>query len=272
MSDLALNGKVCLITGASGGIGRAIARAYAKAGARLVVTARHSADLIETARICREEPGYGGCIYFGLDILAPDTPARLLDFTLETYGRLDVLVNNAGICGPVGNLVDVGASDWWKTFEFNVRATMRLTQTAILAMQTHGFGKIINLAGAGVGSKPPVGFSSYVGSKAALVALTEALSLELAPAIQVNAVSPGFVRSHLTEAMFGAEVAGERDQGPEAAAGLATFLASDASGALTGRLISAQRDPWREWRDDPAALKAVLGLPDAYTLRRETTV
>jgi 3-oxoacyl-[acyl-carrier protein] reductase len=192
-------------------------------------------------------------------------------------GRVDALVNNAGINGPIGELATADIAQWRAAIEVNLFGAMYMTRAVIPVMRTQGGGKIVNLAGGGVGGfsvAPRV--SAYATSKAAVVQFTECIAREVAEHnIQVNAISPGAVVTEMTAAVVaaGPEKAGrelyertlrQREGGgelPDAAARLVAWLASS-KGTLTGKLLSAKWDPY-EQIDAAAANKSSV-----YTLRR----
>ncbi len=271
-----LAGKAAIVTGGGRGIGKAIARAFAAEGARLILAARTAGEL-EAAR--EELAGE-----FGAEVLTRVTDVSnageveaLVSFALERFGRLDVLVNNAGTYGPIGELTEADPDEWRRAIEVNLLGTVYGTRAALRLMRGQSSGKIINLAGAGIGGPsltPRI--SAYATSKAAVVQFTESVSLEAAPfGVQINAISPGAVTTEITNAVIkaGPERAGhdfyqrslrQRDQGgdpPELASRLAVFLASDAC-RLTGKLLSAKWDA-PQGVDAEAANRSSL-----YALRR----
>jgi len=196
--------------------------------------------------------------------------------SLERFGRIDILVNNAAVQPPIGPLWENDPEEWLQTILTNLGGVFLCSRAVIPTMIRQGGGKIINLSGGGATSPRPY-FSAYAASKAAVVRLTETLAEELKPhGIQVNAIAPGAVYTHMTEEVLSAGAsAGERALaeaervkahavGSDAAAELAVFLASEDSDGLTGRLISAM---WDDWRSLPRRLSEVMES-DLYTLRR----
>jgi 3-oxoacyl-[acyl-carrier protein] reductase len=269
-------GKTAIVTGGGRGIGKAIARAFAKEGIALVLAAR-SVDELEAARaeILRESTA--SCSIRRTDVSRPDEVEALVAFAREQHGRLDVLVNNAGTYGPIGELGDCDPEEWRRAIEVNLLGTMYGMRAALPVMRAQGGGKIINLAGAGIGG-PSVTprISAYAASKAAVVQLTESIAREAAPwNIQVNAIAPGAVVTEITAAVLaaGPERAGldfyqrtvrQTESGgdpPELAARLAVFLASDAC-RFSGKLLSAKWDKLEG--EDAAAVNA----SSKYALRR----
>jgi NAD(P)-dependent dehydrogenase (short-subunit alcohol dehydrogenase family) len=231
-----LDGRIALVTGASRGIGRAIARAYVGEGARVVVTGR-DADALNALVA---ELGDAAHAVVG-DLAAPNAPDALVAATLARFGGLDLLVNNAGAIHPARDLVDFTPEDWRGVIEVNLVAPAMLVRAAVPAMRTAGRGHIINVSSIG-GRKGGRGRSAYRASKAALINLTESLAAELArDGIQVNCICPGVVDTegyrHLMASRGWAPVA--QAMRPEEIAEVALFLASDAASAITGTAIDA---------------------------------
>ena len=271
-----LAGKVALITGAGRGIGRAISMAFAEEGTHLALAARTTAELEETARQAGELGAE--CLVVPADVTSRSDVDGLVQKTLGQSQPIDILVNCAGIAGPVGMLQDNDVDSWIDAIQVNLVGTYLGCRAVIPVMINQGRGKIINLAGAGA-TNAWDNMSAYCSSKAAVVRLTEVLSLELAQHdIQVNALGPGSIHTRMWEEMRDdAEAANAThiyQQGKivtsgggapiEKAAELAVFLAGDVSGALSGRLISAVADDFANLGPQiPEIMRS-----DAYTLRR----
>jgi NAD(P)-dependent dehydrogenase (short-subunit alcohol dehydrogenase family) len=196
------------------------------------------------------------------------------------FGGLTVLVNNAGIYGPIGRLEDADWDEWEEAVRINLLGTALMCRAALPGMRARGYGKIINLSGGGATSPLPR-FTAYAASKAAVVRLTETLAEELrGEGIDVNAIAPGALNTRLLDQVLeaGPENAGrdfhekavkQRAEGgvpPEKGAALAAFLASAASDGITGRLLSAV---WDDWERLPERRDALAGS-DVFTLRRIT--
>lgn len=239
MSHFDLTGKVALITGASRGIGFAIAQAYAKAGAKVVLASRKQADLDVAAEQINSDGGIaiGIAAHTGSD----EAVNALIAKAVETYGRLDITVNNAATNPHFGPLLTAEESHWDKIYDVNVKGYFRVAKASVPHM-TEG-GKIINVASvAGLEPQPFMGV--YCVSKAAVLMLTEVLANELAPQnIQVNAIAPGFVKTKFSSALWQSEsiyegvvggIPQKRMAEPDELAGMALYLASPASSFTTG--------------------------------------
>ncbi len=270
-----LDGQVAVITGAGRGIGREIALAYACEGARLALAARSEAELDQTVAAVAELGAEA--IAIRTDVTSQMGTERLSRRTVERFGRIDVLVNNAGISGPIGPLQSNDIAEWVDTININLTGTFLACRAVIPTMLEQGSGKIINLSGAGVANAWSY-MSAYCSSKAAVVRLTEVLAQELeGKGITVNALGPGSVHTGMWDKMTddaaqaGAEFIHELGQRVTSGGGasiddcaeLAVWLASDESGALTGRIISAAADDFRGMA--PKIEEIMAG--DAYTLR-----
>ena len=270
-----LKDKVSIITGGSGGIGRAIASAFAKEGSNLVLTSRTRSQLEEVRNDLRN---YSSTVeVFETDVSNPKHVNRLIAFALKRFSTIDILVNCAGVYGPIGLITDIDCDKWIETININLYGTFLCMKAVLPTMIKNRKGKIINFSGGGATSPFPR-FSAYAASKAAVVRLTETIAEEVKEYnIDVNAIAPGAVNTRLLDQVLRAgEAAGKdflekairqkREGGalPEKAAALAVFLASSKSDGLTGRLISAVWDDWEEMS------KRILDImsSDLYTLRR----
>jgi 3-oxoacyl-[acyl-carrier protein] reductase len=277
-----LNGKVAIVTGGGRGIGRAISLALASKGAAIGLVARTSTPLEETAAVIRQRGGRA--VPVEADISEWGSVQAMVAQVERQLGPVGILVNNAGVQGPIGPMVQNPVDEWVRTIATNLVGTFHCCRAVAPTMMEQAWGRIINLSGGGAaGSRP--NFSSYAASKAAIVRLTEVMAEELLPHnILVNAIAPGTVNTGmLDEVLSAGPLAGAGEQAdaqrrrrsggtdPHIAAELATFLASDGSDGLTGRLISALHDPWRAWaagqKRFPSPPWLALRRLDAYTLR-----
>ena len=271
-----LEGRVAVITGAGRGIGRAIALAYAGEGAKLALAARSEAELREGVAAASSQGAEA--IAVPTDVTSQEDTERLASRVLDHFGRIDVLVNNAGVSGPVGPLEGNDVADWVNTVTVNLTGTFLVCRAVIPAMLAGSGGRIINLSGAGA-TNAWSNMSAYCSSKAAVVRLTEVLAQELdGKGITVNALGPGSVHTSMWDRMtvqaeeagadfihqLGLRVTSGGGASIDECAELAVWLASDDSGALTGRLISAATD---DFRGLPPRIEEIMA-GDAYTLRR----
>ena len=271
-----LNGQVAVITGAGRGIGRAIALAYAREGAKLALAARSQSELQEAVSAVSELGAEA--IAVPTDVASQEDTERLARTVVDRFGRIDVLVNNAGISGPIGPLPDNDVADWINTVTVNLTGTFLVCRAVIPVMLEQASGKIINLSGAGA-TNAWSNMSAYCSSKAAVVRLTEVLAQELdGSGITVNALGPGSVHTSMWDQMteqagqagadfihqLGLRVTSGGGASIDECAELAVWLASGESGRLTGRLISAATDDFRSL--PPRIAEIMAG--DAYTLRR----
>jgi NAD(P)-dependent dehydrogenase (short-subunit alcohol dehydrogenase family) len=274
-----LQGKTALITGASQGFGLAVARAYAGAGANLVLCAR-DARALEQARAEVAAHGNGGqqVIARTADVSNEHDVAALLDTALAAFPTLDILVNNAGIYGPKGCIEDVDWQEWVKAIEINLFGSVLMCRAVLPHFKARRRGKIIQLSGGGA-TTPLPRISAYAASKAAVVRFIETLAEEVREyGIDVNAIAPGALNTRLLDEVLaaGPERVGQAfyeralqqqaDGGADPARGaaLAVFLASARSDGITGKLLSAVWDPWEQLPTHRADLDA----SDIYTLRR----
>lgn len=272
-----LAGRHAIVTGAGRGIGAAIATLFAREGAVVVLAARSEAEITAVAEQIRSTGGQA--VTAVADVSNPEDASRLAERAVSELGSVDVLVNCAGIYGPIGPTHEVDAGAWMRAVEVNLFGTFHCCRAVLPSMIARRHGKIVNMSGGGA-TAPLPRFSAYAVSKAAVVRLTETLAAEVAEyGIDVNAIAPGAVDTRLQDDVLAAgdragDLYGRIRAMRESGAGgtpvgvpaeLALFLASDDSNHLTGRLIAAPHDPWREW--DSAAIETLDGTP-WYTLRR----
>ncbi|MEA3077245.1 MAG: hypothetical protein QOF60_2153 [Actinomycetota bacterium] len=236
--DLRLDGKVALVTGASRGIGMAIAKAYADAGAQVMLSSRKQDALEEAAK----EIG-GDTAVFAANAGEPDQAEACVNATLERFGALDILVNNAATNPYMGPAIDIDLGRYDKTYQVNLRGPFVWTQKAWEAAMKEKGGTVINIAS--IGGMSYGGFIGvYDNTKAALIHLTGHFAAELAPKVRVNGIAPGLVKTDFARALW--EPAEEqvakrmplkRLGEPEDIANGALFLASDASSWMTGHTL-----------------------------------
>ncbi|HBD82383.1 MAG TPA: hypothetical protein DC056_00060 [Dehalococcoidia bacterium] len=234
-----LKGQTAIVTGASRGIGKAIAVMFASEGANVVVTARTEYAIDDLAgRIVQSG---GSALAVTADLSIDSDLQRIADETLVKYGRIDILVNNAGIIHPRINLVDFDFELWRKVVAVNLEAVALLTALCLPSMMERNYGKVINISSIG-GRKGSKGRSAYRATKAALISLTESVAAETKPyGIDVNCICPGGVDTEGYREAF--RMRGKIDDpslmAPEEIAKLAVYLASDDSSSVTGAAIDA---------------------------------
>ena len=244
MSEFSLVGKVALITGASRGIGRAIGLRLAQAGAKVVVSSR---KLENVQAVADEITAAGGeALAVQAHVGRPDDVAALVARTVETFGRVDVAVNNAATNPHFGPLLSADEGQWDKILDTNAKGMFRVCKAVVPHMEAQGGGKIINLASV-AGQRPSPGMGVYGISKAAVIMLTQVLALELGHAnIQVNAIAPGVIKTRFSQLLwqtpqFADPIRARLPLGrfgePEDVAGLALYLASPASDYVTGAVF-----------------------------------
>jgi NAD(P)-dependent dehydrogenase (short-subunit alcohol dehydrogenase family) len=271
--------RCAIVTGASVGLGYAIARAFVAEGANVVICGRNPASLQEAFTSLSGTALPGRLVRMhGCDVSSEAQVNDLIRFARKELGEIEILVNNAGVQGPIGPTEDVSLEEWRHTFETNLYGTLFACRALIPHMRRQGYGKILNLSGGGAASPRPF-FGAYATSKAAVVRLTENLAEELRGThIDVNAVAPGALNTQMLEQTLaaGPDLVGEGQfaqaekqkagggSSLERAASLCVYLASAAADGITGRLISAPWDPWPTLHEHTAELTAT----DIYTLRR----
>jgi NAD(P)-dependent dehydrogenase (short-subunit alcohol dehydrogenase family) len=281
---LSLAGSVALVTGGGRGIGAAVARALATAGARLFLVARSAAEL---EHVAKEIDATGEAVGFAVaDVSVGSSVERAVEQCKLRFGAPDVLVNAAAVHGPIGPLWEVDVVEWWRAHRINLLGTMLCCRAVIPGMLASGRGRIINFSGGGA-TAPRPRFSAYASSKTAVVRLTETLAEELrGSGVTVNAIAPGTVDTRLQDDVIAAGPAAGADYAvverlratgtggvpAELAASLAVFLASEAAAPVSGRLISAAHDAWQSWDEMQIMILAdsawlTLRRLDAHTLR-----
>lgn len=274
-----LSGKIAIITGANQGLGLEIARKYVLAGADVILCARNLA-LLQEAQIDLNKlagPEQKVLVKAG-DVSNEADVQAMVGETLSTLGGCHILVNNAGIYGPKGEIEEVDWAEWIKAIEINVFGSVLMCRAILPHFKAQGYGKLIQLSGGGA-TNPLPRISAYAVSKAAIVRFAETLAEEVrGTGIDVNALAPGALNTRMLNEVLeaGPEKVGkdfyERSLKQKESGGaqlgrgadLALFLASAASDGITGKLISAVWDDWEHWSEHLDELNA----SDAYTLRR----
>jgi NAD(P)-dependent dehydrogenase (short-subunit alcohol dehydrogenase family) len=274
-----LSGKTAIITGANQGFGLEVAKKYVLAGANVMLCARN------TVLLNKAHAELDKLVTPGQKILAKAADVSVEDdvraLVSETFAKLDgcqILVNNAGIYGPKGEIEAVDWAEWIKAIEINVFGSILMCRAVLPHFKAQKYGKIVQLSGGGA-TNPLPRISAYAVSKAAIVRFAETLAEEVrGSGIDVNAIAPGALNTRMLDEILeaGPEKVGKAfyerslkqkesggaplDRGAE----LALFLASTASDGITGKLISAIWDNWEHW---PEHLDE-LSSSDVYALRR----
>ncbi len=274
-----LAGKKAIITGANQGLGFEIAKKYVQAGADVMLCAR-SATLLDAARAELEVMATPGqkIVANVADVASEADVQALVANTLKALGGCHILVNNAGVYGPKGEIESLDWAEWVKTIEINVYGSILMCRALLPHFKAQRYGKVIQLSGGGA-TNPLPRISAYAVSKAAIVRFAETLAEEVRGiGIDVNAIAPGALNTRMLDEILqaGPEKVGQafydrslqqKESGGaplDKGADLALFLASAASDGITAKLISAVWDDWEHWPDHLDELSS----SDAYTLRR----
>jgi 2-deoxy-D-gluconate 3-dehydrogenase len=243
LDQLRLDGRVALVTGASRGLGRAMALALAEAGADVALVARSRDDLRDTASAVI---GLGRrALALPTDVVAEGEVEAAVERALDAYGAVDVLVNNSGIA-VVKPLVETTPTEWRRVLETNLTGAFNCCRAVGPAMIARRRGKVVNVASV-LGARGLPGYAAYSASKGGLVALTRALAAEWARHnIQVNAIAPGWFVTSMNEHAFAdpeirarllRDVPARRTGRPEELGALVVYLASSASDYVTGEVV-----------------------------------
>ncbi len=238
-----LAGRRALISGASRGLGTAIAAAFAEAGADLVITGRDAAGLEATQQLVERQGRR--CLSVLADLARLEDVERVANRALEAFGTVDILVNNAGIV-VVEPLLEIGLDHWQQTLDVNLRAPLLLSQRLVPKMIEQRRGKVINISSV-AGVLAPEGHGAYSASKAGLNLLTQAMAAEWGPFnIQANAVAPTVILTEMGTQVWGdpakgdpmkARIPARRFGEPAEVADLVLFLASSASDFICGQVL-----------------------------------
>jgi NAD(P)-dependent dehydrogenase (short-subunit alcohol dehydrogenase family) len=279
LSARALERRAAIITGASQGLGLAIARAYVDAGASVMLCARDETALArardEVARLAGNDQRVESQ---AADVSDESDVRRLVEAAIAAFGHVQVLVNNAGVYGPMGSVEDVDWASWVRAIEINLYGSVLPIRAVLPHFKQHGYGKIIQLSGGGA-TNPLPRITAYAAAKAAIVRLAESVAIDVKDyGIDVNSIAPGALNTRMMDELIaaGPEAVGDgfyqrmKSIAREGAtpltlgAELAVYLGSAASDGITGRLLSAVWDPWKNLQ----ARRADLDASDIYTLRR----
>lgn len=238
-----LDGRTALITGASRGIGRAIALALAAAGADLVVNYVSNARAAEQVAAEAAQTG-SRVLLFQADVSRPQEAAELVQAGLGEFGRLDILVNNAGITRD-NLLLRMTDEDWENVLNVNLKGAFHTTRAALRPMIKARYGRIISISSV-IGLRGNAGQANYAAAKAGLIGFTKSVAREVGSRnITVNAVAPGFILTEMTQRLgpevrerMLSEIPLGRFGSPEDVAALVTFLAGDMAGYISGQVIA----------------------------------
>lgn len=240
MSDL--KDKVALVTGASRGIGQAVAVLLAKRGAKVVLSASTIENLRETESLIKALPG-GECVLTQANVSIGDEVNEVVKIALDTYGKVDILVNNAGTTRD-NLLALMPEKDWDDVLSTNLKSVFLFTKACTRPMVKQRGGSIVNIASV-VGITGNAGQANYAASKAGIIGFTKSVAKELAKRnIRANAIAPGFIRTRMTDQLstdlqdkVKEQIALKRFGEPQEIAEVAAFLASDAAGYMTGQTL-----------------------------------
>jgi NAD(P)-dependent dehydrogenase (short-subunit alcohol dehydrogenase family) len=236
-----LDGKVAIITEATSGMGRDSAKLFAAEGAKVVVTGRNEERAKEVVDDIKAEGGEA--IYVIADMSNLDDVEKIFDATMEEYGTVDVLFNNAGMLS-MSPLMELSTEEWNRVFNVNVTSALRLTQLVAPVMKEKGKGTIVNTCSvASFGAHH--GFAAYVDSKHAMMGLTRSIAWELGPEIRCNGIAPGLIHTAMVDSIGGPgalqqmidQCPVKRHGVPDDIATVALFLASDDSSFIDGQII-----------------------------------
>lgn len=238
-----LNGKVALITGASRGIGRSIAEVFAREGAKVAINyVKSEKEALAVAEAIKKQGWQAICVK--ADVSKSDEVKRMVETTMKAFGRIDVLVNNAGV-HIAKDFFEATEDEWDQTIDINLKGAYLCSKEVAPIMLKQKKGKIINMsANSGLYHPSAMRFVEYVSSKAGMNGLTKALALRLGPYVTVNAICPGWIKTEMvaetdpeTERMILAETPLKRYGTTEEVADAALFLASDEADFITGELL-----------------------------------
>ena len=274
-----LAGLSAIITGASQGLGLEIAKHYLQEGANVALCARDAKKLAEAQEeLWLYAKNKAQLIAIPADVSKPEQVDLLVNAAMEAFGKIDILVANAGVYGPKGPIDEIDWDEWSQAIDINVKGTVLPCCAVLPHMKKQGYGKIIILSGGGA-TKPMPNLSAYATSKAAVVRFAETLAEEVgAYNIDVNTIAPGALNTRLLEevleagpekigAAFYAQFLKQKQTGGtslDVPAEFCVFLATSESDGITGKLLSVLWDPWQKF---PSMIEQ-LKTSDIYTLRR----
>ena len=274
-----LANKVAIITGASEGLGFEIAKKFILEGANITICSRNKRNLkLAKESLIKILHSNQKILVIPADVSKQSDVKKIINLTIKKFGKCNILVNNAGIYGPKGKIENINWKDWKKTIEINLFGSILMCRHLIKYFKKKKYGKIIQLSGGGA-TNPLPNLSAYAASKAAIVRFMETLALEVRDFnIDINSIAPGALNTKMLDEVInsGPNKVGvdfykralkqKKTGGTSLNYGseLAVFLASSESDGISGRLISAVWDNWKEW---PKHINK-LSNSDVYTLRR----
>ena len=237
-----LTDKVALVTGGSRGIGRAISLALAAHGARVAINYASNADAADAA--VREVGGEGAAIAIQGDVAKAAEAAALVERTIAAFGRLDILINNAGVTGD-DLILRMSEEAWNKVIDTNLKGTFNVTKPALRAMVRQRWGRVISVSSV-AGLVGNAGQANYSAAKAGIIGFTKAIAKEVASRnITANVIAPGFIDTEMTESLTDAQraeimkmVAAGRTGTPQDIAPAAVFLASNEAAYISGHVLT----------------------------------
>lgn len=274
-----LAGKCAIISGANQGLGLEIAKEFVSQGANVMLCARNAETLLQAQRDLQLlAVNQNKVLIQQTDISKIKEVETLIETAITEFGKIDILVANAGVYGTKGAIDEINWNEWSDAIDINLKGTVLQCRAVLSHFKKNQYGKIIVLSGGGA-TKPMPYLSAYAASKAAVVRFAETLAEEVkAFGIDVNTIAPGALNTRLLDEILaaGPEKVGadfykqsikQKETGGtplNVGAALCTFLASTASDGITGKLISAVWDPWTKFPELLEELKS----SDIYTLRR----
>jgi NAD(P)-dependent dehydrogenase (short-subunit alcohol dehydrogenase family) len=274
-----LANKVAIITGASEGLGFEIAKKFILEGANITICSRNKKNLkLAKESLIKILYSSQRILAVPADVSKQSDVKRIINMTIKKFGKCNILVNNAGIYGPKDKIENINWKDWKKTIEINLFGSILMCKNLIKYFKKKNYGKIIQLSGGGA-TNPLPNLSAYATSKVAIVRFMETLALEVRDFnIDINSIAPGALNTKMLDEVIksGPNKVGsdfykralkqKKTGGTSLNYGteLAVFLASSESDGISGKLISAVWDNWKEW---PKNINK-LSNSDVYTLRR----
>lgn len=280
MNDKITSGTI-LITGGTMGLGKSLSRHFVSRGHDVVICARNQDQLDNTVNELTQLSSNNQTVLgVSCDVSTMQSASVLREVTEKEGLMISTLICNAGVIGPIGKFHLNDLNLWLEAFQINLNGVVNLVKLFLPSMIKQQFGRVIHISGGGATS-PLLGMSSYASSKAAAVRFVETLSVEYqGSGVTFNSVAPGIMKSRLLDEMLNAGEEqigkalfqkGERRRNSNADSTLAAtelidFLCSESSQAISGKLISAEWDNWREWNHHISELQQ----SDMYTLRRIT--